>query len=110
MADATVLVVDDEPQIRRVLQATVSSSGYDVSEANNGPEAVEMVNRERPTLILPAPCKAESDRQSCTASDSARHLRTPRSGNPPGAPAAKSREDNKSYRPEVSDNYLRNQF
>ena len=52
MADATILIVDDEPQIRRVLQATLSSSGYDVIEAKNGQEAVEMVIRERPTLIL----------------------------------------------------------
>jgi two-component system KDP operon response regulator KdpE len=52
MADTTILVVDDEPQIRRVLQATLSSSGYDVIEAKNGQEAVEMVIRERPDLIL----------------------------------------------------------
>jgi two-component system KDP operon response regulator KdpE len=52
MGDATILVVDDEPQIRRVLQATLSSSGYDVIEAKNGQEAVEMVIRERPALIL----------------------------------------------------------
>jgi two-component system KDP operon response regulator KdpE len=52
MADTTILVVDDEPQIRRVLHATLSSSGYDVIEAKNGQEAVEMVIRERPDLIL----------------------------------------------------------
>src|SRR5258708_12640100 len=52
MADTTILVVDDEPQIRRVLRATLSSSGYDVIEAKDGQEAVEMVIRERPTLIL----------------------------------------------------------
>ena len=52
MADTTILVVDDEPQIRRVLRATLSSSGYDVIEAKNGQEAVEMVIRERPALIL----------------------------------------------------------
>ena len=52
MADTTILVVDDEPQIRRVLQATLSSSGYDVIEAKNGQEAVEMVIREQPALIL----------------------------------------------------------
>ena len=33
MSNATILVVDDEPQIRRVLRATLSSSGYDVVEA-----------------------------------------------------------------------------
>ncbi len=52
MAGTTVLVVDDEPQIRRVLRATLSSSGYDVIEAKNGQEAVEMVIREQPALIL----------------------------------------------------------
>jgi two-component system KDP operon response regulator KdpE len=52
MADTMILVVDDEPQIRRVLRATLSSSGYDVIEAKDGQEAVEMVIRERPTLIL----------------------------------------------------------
>jgi len=49
---ATVLVVDDEPQIRRVLRATLSSNGYEVIEAKSGPEAIEMVVAERPDLIL----------------------------------------------------------
>ena len=52
MNDSTILVVDDEPQIRRVLRSTLSSSGYDVIEAKDGQEAVEMVIRERPDLIL----------------------------------------------------------
>jgi two-component system, OmpR family, KDP operon response regulator KdpE len=50
--DTTILVVDDEPQIRRVLRATLSSSGYDVIEAKDGQDAVETVIRERPALIL----------------------------------------------------------
>jgi two-component system KDP operon response regulator KdpE len=52
MNNRTILVVDDEPQIRRVLRATLSSSGYDVVEAKDGPEAIDMVFRERPDLIL----------------------------------------------------------
>jgi two-component system, OmpR family, KDP operon response regulator KdpE len=52
MNTATILVVDDEPQIRRVLRMTLSSNGYDVIEASNGQEAVEMVVRENPDLIL----------------------------------------------------------
>lgn len=52
MNKATILVVDDEPQIRRVLRATLSSNGYEVVEARNGQEAVEFVIRECPDLIL----------------------------------------------------------
>jgi two-component system, OmpR family, KDP operon response regulator KdpE len=52
MSKATILVVDDEPQIRRVLRSTLSSNGYDVVEAKDGPEAIDMVIRERPDLIL----------------------------------------------------------
>ena len=50
--NTTILVVDDETQIRRVLRATLSSSGYDIIEAKDGQEAVDMVMRERPALIL----------------------------------------------------------
>ena len=52
MNKATILVVDDDPQIRRVLQATLSGNGYDVIEAKNGKEAISAVLRERPDLIL----------------------------------------------------------
>jgi two-component system, OmpR family, alkaline phosphatase synthesis response regulator PhoP len=52
MNHATILVVDDESQIRRVLRATLSSNGYDVVEAKDGQEAIDMVIRERPDLIL----------------------------------------------------------
>jgi len=54
---ATVLVVDDEPQIRRVLRATLSSNGYEVIEAKSGQEAIEMVVTERPELILLSRCE-----------------------------------------------------
>ena len=52
MNKPTILVVDDDPQIRRVLQATLSGNGYDVIEAKNGKEAISAVLRERPDLIL----------------------------------------------------------
>ncbi len=52
MSTATVLVVDDEPQIRRVMRTTLSSNGYAVIEARSGEEALEIVRTERPELIL----------------------------------------------------------
>lgn len=52
MKGASVLVVDDEPQIRRVLKTALVSKGYSVREARNGEEALEIVREERPDLVL----------------------------------------------------------
>jgi two-component system KDP operon response regulator KdpE len=52
MNSSTVLVVDDEPQIRRVLLTTLTSQGYSVIEARSGDEALEKIRSERPDLIL----------------------------------------------------------
>jgi len=52
MSTANILVVDDEPQIRRVLRSTLSFRGYTISEATSGEEAVEMVGKLKPDLIL----------------------------------------------------------
>lgn len=52
MNNATILVVDDVPQIRRVLRATLSSNGYYNLAANNGQDAINMVIGDRPDLIL----------------------------------------------------------
>jgi two-component system KDP operon response regulator KdpE len=49
---ATILIVDDEPQIRRVLRTTLSSQGYTVVEARSGEEALEQIRSERIDLIL----------------------------------------------------------
>jgi two-component system, OmpR family, KDP operon response regulator KdpE len=52
MNAASILVVDDEPQIRRVMRTTLSSHGYVITEARTGEEAVEAVRKEKPDLIL----------------------------------------------------------
>jgi len=52
MNDASILVADDEPQIRRVLRSTLSSHGYVIIEAKSGEEAVEAVRKEKPDLVL----------------------------------------------------------
>jgi two-component system, OmpR family, KDP operon response regulator KdpE len=52
MTTSTILIVDDEPQIRRVMRTTLSSNGYSVIEARSGEEALEMMRKERPELVL----------------------------------------------------------
>jgi two-component system KDP operon response regulator KdpE len=52
VSTANILVVDDEPQIRRVLRSTLSARGYVITEARTGEEALESLGKERPDLIL----------------------------------------------------------
>lgn len=52
MISATILAVDDEPQIRRVLRTTLSAQGYTILEAKSGEEALETIRRERVDLVL----------------------------------------------------------
>jgi len=49
---ATVLIVDDEPQIRRVIRTTLTSEGYAVLEARTGQEALEKIRSDHPSLVL----------------------------------------------------------
>jgi two-component system, OmpR family, KDP operon response regulator KdpE len=52
MASAKILVVDDAPQVRRVMRTTLASAGYTVYEARNGEEALAGVRSTPPDLIL----------------------------------------------------------
>jgi len=47
-----ILVVDDEPQIRRILRTTLTSAGYEVDDARSGEAALEKVREFRPDLVL----------------------------------------------------------
>jgi len=49
---ANILVVDDGPQIRRVLRSTLTARGYVITEAKTGEEALESLRKGRPDLIL----------------------------------------------------------
>ncbi len=49
---AHLLVVEDEPTIRRLFVTLLTASGYSVAEAEDGFTALEEVRRQRPALIL----------------------------------------------------------
>jgi two-component system KDP operon response regulator KdpE len=46
-----VLVVDDEPPIRKLLRMGLSAQGYDVLDASNGKTALELLD-EKPNLVI----------------------------------------------------------
>lgn len=52
MSSAKILVVDDEPQVRRVMRTTLTAEGYTISEARNGEEALQCFRAQLPDIIL----------------------------------------------------------
>ena len=51
-AGASILVVDDDPEIVALLTTPLTHRGYKVSSASDGHRAVELAKRERPALII----------------------------------------------------------
>ncbi len=49
---ATILAVDDEPRVLKLLKANLESSGYAVLTAADGEEALQSFERELPDLVL----------------------------------------------------------
>src|SRR6185312_10166102 len=49
---ARILVVDDEPQLRRVLRTGLKSRGYDVRAAADGTSGFETFNDWQPDLVI----------------------------------------------------------
>ncbi len=47
-----ILVVDDEPQILRVMRASLPPRGYEVVTAHSGQEALDQIQKEMPDLII----------------------------------------------------------
>jgi two-component system KDP operon response regulator KdpE len=45
-------VVDDEPQLRRIMRTTLTGAGYEVDDAKTGEEGLEKVREFHPDLIL----------------------------------------------------------
>jgi len=51
-ARASILIVDDEPQFRRVLKIALGAKGYAVGEASGGADAITLVRRDHFQLVL----------------------------------------------------------
>lgn len=52
MSNGKILVVDDEPDVREVIQSRLESEGYQVLTAENGVEALRLIQAEEPDLIF----------------------------------------------------------
>jgi CheY-like chemotaxis protein len=48
----TILILDDEEVVRKVVRAMLEGQGYRVLEASEGAEALRLLGEERPDLIL----------------------------------------------------------
>ena len=52
MSAGRILVVDDDPQIRRVMRVTLTGQAYEVDDAHNGEAALEKLRDQRFDLVL----------------------------------------------------------
>ncbi len=52
MSLGRILVVDDDPQIRRVMRVTLTGQGYEVDDAKSGDVALEKLREQRFDLVL----------------------------------------------------------
>ena len=49
---STILVVDDEPNVRFLVRVTLERAGYEVVEASHGAAALEQARGSRPDLVI----------------------------------------------------------
>ena len=50
--EASILVVDDDPEIVTMLSTRLTKRGYKVSTASDGNKAIELAKREKPDVVL----------------------------------------------------------
>lgn len=50
--EGTILIIDDEVQIRRLLEITLSANDYKISEAATGKEGINLAASKQPVLII----------------------------------------------------------
>jgi two-component system, OmpR family, KDP operon response regulator KdpE len=51
-APLRVLVIDDEPPIRKLLRVGLSAHGYQIMEASSGKAALELLSEQKPDLVI----------------------------------------------------------
>jgi DNA-binding response OmpR family regulator len=47
-----VLLIEDDPDIRNILRASLEYEGFSVTEATNAPQGLEVVDAQRPELVI----------------------------------------------------------
>ena len=52
MKPASILITDDERNIRMMLRTALESDGYAIEEAANGREALDAIRRDAPDLVV----------------------------------------------------------
>jgi two-component system, OmpR family, KDP operon response regulator KdpE len=52
MSKGAILVVDNDPQIRRMMRATLVSQGFEIADARSGDEGLERLRTERFDLVV----------------------------------------------------------
>lgn len=52
MSAARILVIDDDPQIRRVMRSTLTAHGYEVNDARTGEEGLQELRNNSYDLVL----------------------------------------------------------
>lgn len=52
MSNTKVLIVDDQEMIRKLVKMTLSAQNFDILEAKNGAEALQIVQNNRPDVII----------------------------------------------------------
>jgi DNA-binding response OmpR family regulator len=52
LSGRTILLVEDEPQIRQFVSGALEDEGFTVTTAVDGLEAIELARRDRPALVV----------------------------------------------------------
>ena len=52
MANERILIIEDDKDLRQILYNYLSKAGYEVKQAIDGEEGIELVSQYQPTLIL----------------------------------------------------------